>query len=227
MQSQNKQVRIQHLGRIAYPAAWDQQEKLFRETIAIKRARRGPTPNHLLFCEHWPVYTMGTSGVAAHLLVQEQALKEQGVEFYHTNRGGDVTYHGPGQLVAYPILDLENFFTDLHRYLRMLEEAVMATLADFGLQAGRIAGLTGVWLGERKICAIGVRASRWVTMHGLALNVNPELKYFDQIIPCGVSDKKVTSMEAELGNFQDLPAVTDRLQHHLGEVFGMQPVQNA
>ncbi len=170
---------------------------------------------------------MGTSGVAAHLLVQEQALKEQGVEFYHTNRGGDVTYHGPGQLVAYPILDLENFFTDLHRYLRMLEEAVMATLADFGLQAGRIAGLTGVWLGERKICAIGVRASRWVTMHGLALNVNPELKYFDQIIPCGVSDKKVTSMEAELGNFQDLPAVTDRLQHHLGEVFGMQPVQNA
>ena len=237
MQLKNKQVHIRQLGRMAYPEAWQLQEKLFQEIVDTKLANRKlapvlqrSTPNYLLFCEHPHVYTMGKSGVAAHLLARKQMLQEQGVAFYHTNRGGDITYHGPGQLVVYPILDLENFFADLHGYLRMLEEAVIATLQDFGLLGGRIPGLTGVWLDPtvpkeaRKICAIGVRTSRWVTMHGLALNVYPDLHYFDQIVPCGIPDKKVTSMEAELKGFQDSQKVSDRLQRHFLRLFGMEQV---
>jgi lipoyl(octanoyl) transferase len=237
MHDQNKQVSIKKLGFLAYQDAWDIQETLFHEIVAIKLGNRKLyashqklTPSYLLFCEHPHVYTLGKSGVAAHLLASEDTLQAQGVSFYHTNRGGDITYHGPGQLVVYPILDLENFFMDIHRYLRLLEEAVMATLKDFGLWGGRIQGLTGVWLDDadstkaRKICALGVKTSRWVTMHGLALNVNTDLCYFDQIIPCGIQDKKVTSMAAALGTKQDLQTVAQNLEQHLVRLFGMERV---
>lgn len=228
MLPKNKQIQCQHLGLIAYQEAWKLQEDLHKSIVDIKLANRNvattlqqPTPNYLLFCEHSHVYTLGKTGKLAHLLASDQALQDQGIHFYHTNRGGDITYHGPGQLVVYPVVDLENFFTDLHRYLRTLEEAVIATLQDFGLESGRIKGLTGVWIDSaiptraRKICAIGVRTSRWVTMHGLALNVQPNLNYFDQIIPCGVADKQVTSMEAELGGSPGVALVAERLQQHL------------
>lgn len=238
MPIENKQVYVRQLGCMAYQAAWAYQERLFQAILDVKLANRKlaqaqqqPTPNYLLFCEHPHVYTMGKSGVAAHLLARQQTLQEQGIDFYHTNRGGDITYHGPGQLVVYPIVDLENFFKDLHRYLRVLEEAVIATLQEFSLQGGRIAGLTGVWLDAtkpkqaRKICAIGVRTSRWVAMHGLALNVCPDLHFFDKIIPCGVSDKAVTSMAVELAARQDLQQVASRLLYHLLRLFGMEQVQ--
>ncbi|MCU0318282.1 MAG: lipoyl(octanoyl) transferase LipB [Amoebophilaceae bacterium] len=237
MRSQNKQVSIKTLGCLAYQAAWTIQETLFREIVEIKLENRklytshqNPTPGYLLFCEHPHVYTLGRNGVATHLLASEATLQVQGVSFYRTNRGGDITYHGPGQLVVYPILDLENFFMDIHRYLRLLEEAVMATLRDFGLWGGRIQGLTGVWLDHtdstraRKICALGVRTSRWVTMHGLALNVNTDLCYFDQIIPCGIQGKKVTSMAEALGTEQDLKSVAQKLERHVVHLFGMERV---
>jgi lipoyl(octanoyl) transferase len=214
MGNQNKQIAIKELGRKAYREAWAIQDTLFDEIVAIKLENRkldAPhqklTPNYLLFCEH-----------------------PQGVAFYPTNRGGDITYHGPGQLVVYPILDLENFFMDIHRYLRLLEEAVIATLKDFGLWGGRIQGLTGVWLDHedgartRKVCAVGVRTSRWVTMHGLALNINTDLRYFDQIIPCGIQDKKVTSMAEALGAQQDLQTVAQNLGQHMMRLFGMELV---
>lgn len=238
MGHQNKQVAIKQLGRKAYQEAWAIQEALFDEIVAIKLENRKLdashqklTPNYLLFCEHPPVYTLGKSGTTAHLLASETALQAQGVAFYATNRGGDITYHGPGQLVVYPILDLENFFADIHRYLRFLEEAVIATLEDFGLFGGRMQGLTGVWIDHedgpraRKVCAIGIRTSRWVTMHGLALNINTDLSYFDQIIPCGIQDKKATSMAVLLGVQQDLQTVAQSLEQHIMRLFEMELVR--
>ncbi|GAB3565467.1 lipoyl(octanoyl) transferase LipB [Spirosoma luteolum] len=229
----NKQVTVRDLGLIDYQAAWDEQEKLFADTVACKLQNRTlppdaqvPTPNYLLFCEHPPVYTMGTSGHESNLLIDETRLaSEFGATLFRIRRGGDVTYHGPGQLVGYPILDLENFFTDIHHYMRLLEESIIRTLADYGLSAGRIDGLTGVWLdfdgGERprKICAMGVKASRWVTMHGFALNVNTDLTYFNHIVPCGIADKAVTSLAAELGRPVPLTEVAGRVQQHLGALF--------
>jgi lipoyl(octanoyl) transferase len=238
MGHQNKQVAIKQLGRKAYQEVWAIQETLFDEIVATKLENRkldAPypklTPNYLLFCEHPHVYTMGKSGTAAHLLASEAALKAQGITFYPTNRGGDITYHGPGQLVVYLILDLENFFTDIHRYLRFLEEAVIATLKDFDLLGARVQGLTGVWVDHedgtrtQKVCAVGVRTSRWVTMHGLALNINTDLSYFDQIIPCGIQDKKVTSMAVLLGAQQDLQTVAQSLEQHIMRLFEMEPVR--
>jgi len=231
---QNKQVNFQHLGLVDYQEAWDYQEKLFAETIALKiQNRKLPeneqqlTPNYLLFCQHPHVYTLGKSGQQEHLLLSEQALVERNARYYKINRGGDITYHGPGQIVAYPLLDLDNFFTDIHRYLRYLEEAVILTLSDYGLEAGRIDGLTGVWLDHvaqknpRKICAMGVKSSRWVTMHGLAFNVNTDLQYFEYIVPCGISDKAVTSLEKELGSPQNIEEVETRLKQHLANLFEM------
>lgn len=231
----NKLTYVQDLGLLDYQQAWDYQEERFAEIVAVKIANRGvptelqtPTPNYLLFCEHPPVYTLGKSGKPENLLLDEARLQEVGATFYKINRGGDITYHGPGQLVGYPILDLDNFFTDIHRYMRMLEEAIILTLAEYGISAGRIEGLTGVWLDHeiqgnpRKICAMGVKASRWVTMHGFALNVNTDLTYFNHIIPCGIDDKAVTSMQQELGREVPLPEVAKKLKNHLAELFGLE-----
>lgn len=235
----NKQVEVRELGLIEYKTAWDEQERLFSTVVDQKLLNRTrsadeqqPTPNYLLFCEHPPVYTLGTSGHAENLLVDETRLTtELGATFFKIRRGGDITFHGPGQLVGYPILDLDNFFTDIHRYMRLLEESIILTLAEYGLQAGRIDGLTGVWLdyeGEtnrpRKICAMGVKASRWVTMHGFALNVNTDLRYFSHIIPCGIADKAVTSLAAELGHEVPLAEVTEHVQRHLAHLFEMEVV---
>ncbi len=232
----NKQVNVQHLGLIDYAQAWDYQEKIFSETVQTKITnRRQPdqpqtTQNYLLFCQHPPVYTLGKSGQEDHLLLSTKELTEKGIQYYPINRGGDITFHGPGQIVGYPILDLDHFFTDIHRYLRTLEEAVILTLADYGIDAGRIPGLTGVWIDyqqqkdPRKICAMGVKSSRWVTMHGFALNVNTDLRYFEYIVPCGIKDKAVTSLEKELGAQQDLEEVTLRLLHHLSNLFAMEVV---
>ncbi len=235
----NKAVEIIDLGMIDYQQAWDYQEKLFKEVIAIKLNNRDKpveeqifTPNYLVFCEHPHVYTLGKSGSEQNLLLDEKGLKEKHATYYKINRGGDITYHGPGQLVCYPILDLDNFFEDIHKYLRLLEEAIINTMADFGVNAGRIDGLTGVWIdheqkdgvtpqNSRKICAMGVRSSRWVTMHGLALNVNTNLEYFGNIIPCGIDDKAVTSMEKELGQTIKLEEVQQVLQDHLATLFQM------
>ena len=224
-------VVFQDLGHIDYKQAWDYQEKLFDQIIAIKRQNRREetnleTQSYLLFCEHPHVYTLGKSGDEKNLLVNEEYLKSRGATFHKINRGGDITYHGPGQIVGYPILDLENFFTDIHKYLRFLEEAVILTLADYGVESGRSDGETGVWLeggteNARKICALGVRSSRWVTMHGFAFNVNPDLDYFGNIIPCGIVDKSVTSMEQELGKKVDIQEVRDKLKVHLATIFEM------
>jgi lipoyl(octanoyl) transferase len=202
------------------------------EAVAIKTQNRKysaeeqqPTPNHLLFCQHPHVYTLGKSGHQENLLMNEEQLNEVGAQFYKINRGGDITYHGPGQLVGYPILDLENFFTDIHQYMRILEEAIISTCADYGLSAGRIDGLTGVWLGykdgqnPRKICAMGVKCSRWVTMHGFAFNVNTDLNFFGNIIPCGISDKAVTSLQQELGKELSMGEVAEKLKGHLVTLF--------
>ena len=204
----NKGIKIQDLGLKDYKDTWEFQEILFKRIVDLKvRNRREQTafstPNHLLFVSHPHVYTLGKSGDLSNLLISNQELDAKGVHFYKINRGGDITYHGPGQIVGYPILDLENFFTDIHKYLRLLEETIILTLADYGISASRSKGQTGVWLEAgtplaRKICALGVRASRWVTMHGFALNVNTNLGYFDHIIPCGIRGKAVTSMQAEL-----------------------------
>ena len=224
-------VHFQNLGLIDYKAAWDFQEKLFNEATALKLYNRThpenqkEIKNHLLFCEHPHVYTLGKSGDSAHLLVNETELKDNQATFYKINRGGDITYHGPGQIVAYPILDLDQFFTDIHKYLRYLEEAVILTLGEYGIEGGRVEGLTGVWidfanpLKARKICAMGVRCSRWITMHGLALNVNTNLDYFNNIVPCGISDKKVSSMALELGENIALEEVEEKLKKHLCVLF--------
>lgn len=225
----NNKITVEHLGNIDYQSAWDYQEKIFQETIALKIANRDKenileTPNYLLFCEHPHVYTLGKSGKEENLLASESELIAKQATYYRTNRGGDITYHGYGQLVVYPILDLDNFYTDVHRYMRDLEEVVILTLADFGIVARRVKGLTGVWLGEennpRKICAMGVKMSRWVTMHGLALNVSTDLSYFGQIIPCGITDKGVTSMENELARKMSLEEVSIPMLKHFIEVFG-------
>ena len=228
----NTTVQLENLGQMDYKEAWDYQEKLFKAVIDLKIANRKLpeteqqiTPNYLLLVEHPHVYTLGKSGKPEHLLLDEQGLKDANATYYPINRGGDITYHGPGQLVAYPLFDLENFFTDIHKYLRYLEEAVIKTIAEYGLDGGRIDGLTGVWIdwkaqkNPRKICAMGVKSSRWVTMHGLALNVNTQLNYFKNIIPCGIDDKAVTSMEAELGRKIDLAEVQQKLVQHIARIF--------
>jgi len=231
----NKQVTFQDLGLIDYQEAWDYQEKLFAETIIVKTQNRNLpaeeqilTPNYLLFCQHPHVYTLGKSGKQDHLLLNEDDLIEKNARYYRINRGGDITYHGPGQLVGYPILDLDNFFTDIHLYMRMLEESVILTLKDYGIDGGRITGLTGVWIDHleqknpRKICAFGVKSSRWVTMHGLALNVNTDLTYFGNIVPCGIQDKAVTSMAAETGYDINMNEVSDKLKNYLARLFEME-----
>lgn len=209
MNKVNKTITVQDLGFNDYKATWDYQEGLFKSVIdtKVKNKRENTqfeTPNYFLFVEHPHVYTLGKSGDFSHLLLSEKQLAEKGATFHKINRGGDITYHGPGQVVGYPILDLENFFTDIHKYLRLLEETIILTLQEYGIKAERSPGETGVWLGVgtpfvRKICAMGVRASRWVTMHGFALNVNADMGYFDHIIPCGIRGKAVTTLNVELG----------------------------
>jgi lipoyl(octanoyl) transferase len=234
----NKNIEFTDFGLVDYQIAWDKQEALLAETIARKIANRSLpeneqifTKNHLIFCEHSHVYTLGKSGKEEHLLLSNSELEAAEAQFYKTNRGGDITYHGPGQLVGYPVFDLENFFTDIHKYMRFLEEAIINTCAHFGIKAGRIAGLTGVWIGfeagqsPRKICAMGVKTSRWVTMHGLALNVNTDLTYFKNIVPCGIDDKAVTSMKLELGQSVDIEEVKLVLYHNLSELFGFENSQ--
>jgi lipoyl(octanoyl) transferase len=240
----NKRVIFQDWGLTDYKQAWEKQEELFNETVKQKIGIRNRqpvgvpagtdeiasediTPNYLIFCEHPHVYTLGKSGKPEHLLLDEQGLKDKNASYYPINRGGDITYHGPGQIVSYPILDLDNFFTDIHLYLRTLEEAIILTLADYGLNAGRYPGYTGVWfdadnVNARKICAMGVRCSRWVTMHGLAFNVNTDLDYFKNIIPCGIDDKSVTSMRQELGKEVDINKVKKILKHHISVLFDME-----
>lgn len=229
----NKTITFKDLGRIDYQAAWDYQEELLKTVVAQKVANRSreeaekvATENFLLFCEHPPVYTLGKTGKEDHLLLNHSQLDQQGFQFFKINRGGDITYHGPGQIVGYPIMDLDNFFTDIHKYLRYLEEAVILTLADYNLKAGRLEGATGVWLDEdkpnraRKICAMGIRASRWVTMHGWAFNVNVDLDHFANIVPCGIDDKAVTSLNKELGiESVDVNAVKGRLKKHFVNLF--------
>lgn len=222
-------VIYQNLGVVDYKEAWDYQEQLFASTIAQKIANRDaeeiiPTNNYMLFCQHPHVYTLGKSGKESHLLLDEAGLKEKEATYYKINRGGDITYHGPGQLVVYPILDLDHFFSDIHKYLRFLEEAVIQTIADYGIVGERIDGLTGVWVGAdtdnpRKICAFGVKCSRWVTMHGIGFNVNSNLEYFKNIVPCGIDDKAVTSMKHELGHELDFVEVAQKLKSKLAELF--------
>jgi lipoyl(octanoyl) transferase len=226
----NKNVTLKDLGLIDYQEAWDLQEEIFANTIKIKVSNRlneveaVATKNFILLCEHPHVYTLGKSGKPENLLVNKQELENLQAQFYKINRGGDITYHGPGQLVGYPILDLDNFFTDIHQYLRFLEEAVIRTCADFGIVAGRYPGYTGVWLdadkaNARKICAMGVRCSRWVTMHGFAFNVNTNLDYFKYIVPCGIDDKAVTSLQHELGRKVEMEEVKTRFFHHFCKLF--------
>ena len=232
---QNKAVEFRHLGLLEYQKALEYQEKLFNKTIDLKIKNRNQppetqeiTPNYLLFVYHPHVYTLGKSGKEDHLLLDKEGLLEKEATYHRISRGGDITYHGPGQIVGYPILDLDNFFTDIHKYLRFLEEAVIRTLASYDIVSGRIEGLTGVWLDvkdphkARKICAFGVKSSRWVTMHGLALNVNVDLDYFKNIVPCGIDDKAVTSMHQELGRLIPLTEVEERLRQHISELFQIQ-----
>lgn len=246
-------VLFRDLGQIEYRDAWDLQEKLLQENVQVKaeiRSRQtapesraatanGPlaignekdipsTTNYLLFVEHPPVYTLGKSGAIENVLISEEERATKGINFYHTNRGGDITFHGREQLVGYPILDLENFYTDIGKYLRNLEEVIMATMADYGLKGERSPGETGVWLDaavpgkERKICAMGIRCSRWITMHGFAFNVNTDLSYFDYIIPCGIQNKQVTSLQKELGRALNMNEVKGRVKHHFERVFDVE-----
>ena len=228
----NKQIIVKDLGHKDYKETWDYQESLFEEIVELKRKNRAentevPTPNYFLFVEHPHVYTLGKSGHIENLLIDEAALAKKGATFYKINRGGDITYHGPGQIVGYPIIDLENFFTDIHKYLRSLEEVIIRTLADYGIKGERSEGETGVWVDvgtpfARKICAMGVRASRWVTMHGFALNVNTDLGYFDNIIPCGIRGKAVTSLNVELSKEKvDTEEVKRYILKHFEEIFGV------
>tara|TARA_B100000902_G_scaffold395987_1_gene455777 strand:- start:1418 stop:2113 length:696 start_codon:yes stop_codon:yes gene_type:complete len=227
----NKKVFFKDLGTIDYKKCWDFQESLFLEILNMKSVNRkegkkNPTNNYLIFCEHPHVYTLGKSGDKKNLLVNEEYLKKKGAGFYKINRGGDITYHGPGQIVGYPIFDLENFFTDIHKYLRFLEEAIILTLKEYGLNGERSKGETGVWLDPsnnkaRKICAFGVKSSRWVTMHGFALNINSNLSYFDDIIPCGIKNKSVTSLNKELGKDINIEEVKNKLKAHLAALFNL------
>lgn len=230
----NAETEFIDLGLIDYQKAWDYQTAVFNSILEVKKLNRSrpadaqePTKNFILFCQHPPVYTLGNSGNADNLLASREQLEKMGATYVQTNRGGDITFHGPGQLVAYPVIDLENFFTDIHRYMRCLEEAVIRTVANYAVKGERISGLTGVWVvdgqskTERKICAMGVKTSRWVTMHGLALNVNADLKFFDLIIPCGISDKGVTSLEKETGSRLEMQPVKELLKSNLASVFSM------
>ncbi len=234
----NKKIIYQDIGLIDYRTAWDEQEKLFQEIISIKTENRKmeqeslpnqpkTTKNYLLFCEHTPVFTLGKSGKMNHLLASTELLNEKRISFFQTNRGGDITFHGQEQIVGYPILDLENFFTDIGKYMRCLEEVIIKTLAEYGLQGDRIKGETGVWLDvntsrARKICAMGVRCSRWVTMHGWAFNINTDLSYFDLIVPCGITNKGVTSLQQELGRKIELHEVKEKLLFHFVNIFEAQ-----
>jgi lipoyl(octanoyl) transferase len=228
----NKNIIFQDLGVMDYKDCWDYQEKLFNEIIQQKMANRDlplekqiPTKNYLLFVEHPHVYTLGKSGDEKNLLLNEEELSKKEATYYKINRGGDITYHGPGQLVAYPILDLDHFFTDIHKYLRLLEETIILTLKEYGVEAGRSKGETGVWLDEadllkaRKICAMGVRCSRWVTMHGWGFNVNADLNYFTNIIPCGIQDKAVTSLNKELGSEVEMKEIKEKLKRNFSLLF--------
>lgn len=232
----NKTIALEDLGLKDYKETWEYQEQLFQSVLdtKIKNRREAsalPTTNYLLLVEHPHVYTLGKSGDLSNLLISEEKLSEIHATFYKINRGGDITYHGPGQIVGYPILDLENFFTDIHKYLRFLEEMVILTLAEYGLKAERSKGETGVWLDvgtpfARKICALGVRASRWVTMHGFALNVNTDLGYFDNMIPCGIKGKAVTSLNVELGVAEvSIEEVKEKLLKHFSTLFKAELVQ--
>ena len=230
-----QQVKFEDWGRIEYGTAWDKQEAILKENLEVKAQWFGKTEeekdktidtkHHFLLCEHPHVYTLGKSGMMENLLLNDTRLKELDVTFYKTNRGGDITYHGPQQIVGYPILDLEKIYTDLGKYMRGLEEVIIKTIAHWGLVGDRLKGSTGVWLDadikgkERKICAMGVRCSRWVTMHGFALNVNTDLKYFDYIVPCGITDKGVTSMQKELGIEVDTELVKKQIRKNFEEVF--------
>jgi len=234
-------VHFEDLGKIGYKEAWDYQESLMQENLKVKSAVYStdvpvnpadlPTRNHLLFVEHPPVYTLGKSGKLENVLINEEERERKGIQFFHTNRGGDITFHGPEQIVGYPILDLEKFYTDIGRYLRELEEVIILTLAEFGIVAGRSAGETGVWIDslikgkERKICAMGVRCSRWITMHGFALNVNTDLDYFNHIIPCGIQNKKVTSIKEEIGRDADMQEVKRLLLANFEKVFNVTVIQ--
>ncbi len=226
-----QKIHFQDLGLIDYKKAWDFQEKLFKASVDAKIENRRAdkivteTINHLIFCEHPHVYTLGKSGDEKHLLLSETLLKQKGATYYKINRGGDITYHGPGQIVGYPILDLDKFFTDIHKYLRFLEEMIIRTLAEYGIKAGRYEGFTGVWLDAdnplkaRKISAMGVRSSRWITMHGFAFNINTDLNYFNNIVPCGISDKQVTSLQKELNRKIDVNEVKQKLKKHFVQLF--------
>ncbi len=236
---QRQPVIFRDLGMMNYKSAWDLQEKLLQGNIAVKSSKRNggtntnsDTSHYLLFVQHPAVYTLGKSGKIEHVLLDEEQRREKGIEFFHTNRGGDITFHGPQQIVGYPILDLEKFYTDIGKYLRALEEVIIKTLDEYGIKGDRSSGETGVWIDpdlpgcERKICAMGVRCSRWVTMHGFALNVNTDLSYFNHIIPCGIQNKQVTSMERELGNTVEIEEVKQRLKINFSNVFNVELFEN-
>lgn len=231
----NKKTKFLNLGLMDYQQAWDYQTNLFQSILDVKSQNRVlasneqlSTNNYLLFCEHPHVFTLGKSGDEKNLLKKKEDLHTIEATYYHINRGGDITYHGPGQIVVYPIIDMENFFTDIHKYMRLLEESVIQTLAEFNVHAGRINGLTGVWIDfedtkkARKICALGVKTSRWVTLHGLAFNVNTDLNYFNYIVPCGIDDKAVTSLKKELGKQLDMEQVKSILKNKLSGLFEME-----
>lgn len=230
-----QRVKYEDLGLIEYQQAWDYQEKLLQHNVALKSAARKMNPDYIpkdlatqhyfLLCEHPPVYTLGKSGSIDNVLMNDDELKENGIQFFKTNRGGDITFHGLQQIVGYPILDLEKMYTDIGLYLRNLEELAILTIAEYGITGQRSKGETGVWIDpgvpgrERKICAIGVRCSRWITMHGFALNVNTDLDYFNNIIPCGIQNKQVTSIEKETGAKLDYEEVKEKLQKNFEKVF--------
>jgi lipoyl(octanoyl) transferase len=236
-------VQYKDLGLIGYQKAWDMQEKLLAVNVALKSAARSadsnsepfniPTIHHFLICEHFPVYTMGKSGDISHVLINDEERTKRGIAFFHTNRGGDITFHGPGQVVGYPIMDLEKYYTDIGKYLRNLEEVVIRVMEEYGLQGERSKGETGVWLDpgipgrERKICALGVRCSRWVTMHGFAFNVNTDLDYFNHIIPCGIENKAVTSLKQELGKEISIEEVKKKLKRCFENVFTCELMENS
>ncbi|MGE5519800.1 MAG: lipoyl(octanoyl) transferase LipB [Candidatus Dadabacteria bacterium] len=243
-----QKVEFRDLGHMDYKSAWDYQDVLMQENLSVKKKlinavdqvnvrsmEKQPkeTKHYLLFVEHPPVYTLGKSGKMENVLIDAQQRLEKGIEFYHTNRGGDITFHGPEQLVGYPILDLEKFYTDIGRYLRELEEVIIQTLEEYGIVAGRSSGETGVWIDsnlkgkERKICAMGVRCSRWITMHGFALNVNTDLNYFNDIIPCGIQNKKVTSIKEELGRKVDMEEVKEKVKRNFEKIFKVEIVNQS
>ena len=235
--NERQKVLFTDLGQMDYKAAWDYQDRLMQQALKVKAALHNgesvadeDTVHHLLFVEHPPVYTLGKSGKMEHVLINDEERAQKGIQFFNTNRGGDITFHGPGQIVGYPILDLEKFYTDIGRYLRELEEVVILTLADYGIASGRSKGETGVWIdadvkgAERKICAMGVRCSRWITMHGFALNVNTNLDYFNYIVPCGIQNKKVASLQEELGHEVPVNDVKEKLKRNFEKVFGVEVV---